>query len=399
MLESIYIGMSGLTAYSKGLQTISNNVANMNSPGFKASTPRFADLFYGQQFAPNQPGSLNVMSFGSGVEYGYASLNFKQGDIQSSDGQLDLAIRGDGFLTLLDKDTIRYARTGQFVVGDDNWIVDKVTGMKLAALDASGKPAAISINGKRTSPPSATTSVQFTDNLSSSATSFSVPNVDVYDANGAKHTLTIAFKPDNASFPGRWTVSVTEKDSSIPVQEGTLQFLGGIPEAGMDSIDVTLRPSGGSPFTFKLDFSSGVTSFSSGSTSTLRVAKSDGSAPGDLSTLTVDDDGALVIGYSNGKSAKLGVVALANFVDPQSLQQTGKGLFDASKASPPTYVASKGPGVGQLLSGSTESSNVDLSVEFGRLILIQRGFQASSQVITTANEMIMQLFQMRGGQG
>ena len=167
----------------------------------------------------------------------------------------------------------------------------------------------------------------------------------------------------------------------------------------MDSIDVTLRPSGGSPFTFKLDFSSGVTSFSSGSTSTLRVAKSDGSAPGDLSTLTVDDDGALVIGYSNGKSAKLGVVALANFVDPQSLQQTGKGLFDASKASPPTYVASKGPGVGQLLSGSTESSNVDLSVEFGRLILIQLGFQASSQVITTANEMIMQLFQMRGGQG
>jgi flagellar hook protein FlgE len=129
------------------------------------------------------------------------------------------------------------------------------------------------------------------------------------------------------------------------------------------------------------------------------VAKTDGYATGDLSSLTVNDAGELVIGYSNGQSQKLGTVALASFSDQQSLTQMGNGLFDASHASAPRYVASQGAGVGQLLSSSSEASNVDLSTEFGRLILIQRGFQASSQVITTANEMIVELFQMRGGQG
>lgn len=398
MLESIYIGMSGLTAYSLGLQTISNNVANMNTPGFKATTPRFADLYYGQQFAPNQPGSMNTMTFGSGVEYGYSSLNFKQGDINSSDGQLDLAIQGDGFLSLIDKGATRYARTGQFVVGDDGFIVDKITGLRLAALSSSGTLEPISLTGKKLSAPTPTTSVQLSDNLSSSATDFSIPNVDVYDANGGKHTLTLDFKPDNAVFPGRWAVTVQDENGST-VQQGTLQFLGGIPEPGMDSIDVTLNPTGAPALKFKLDFSSNVTSFSSGTTSSLRVAKTDGYATGDLSSLTVNDAGELVIGYSNGQSQKLGTVALASFSDQQSLTQMGNGLFDASHAAAPRYVASQGAGVGQLLSSSSEASNVDLSTEFGRLILIQRGFQASSQVITTANEMIVELFQMRGGQG
>src|ERR1700761_7345779 len=105
MLDSIYIGMSGLTAYSKGLQTISNNVANLNTPGFKTSTPRFADMYYGDRFAQYAPGRSDTTQFGSGVEYGYASLNLAQGDLRSSSGPLDLAIRGDGFLTLLDGNT------------------------------------------------------------------------------------------------------------------------------------------------------------------------------------------------------------------------------------------------------------------------------------------------------
>ena len=395
MLESIYIGMSGLTAYSRGLQTISNNVANLNTAGFKTSTPQFADLYYGQQFAQGSSGSMNTRYAGTGVEYGYASMNFTQGDLRSSSGQLDLAIQGNGFLTLLDGSTARYARTGQFAVEDDGTIRDKATGLQLATLTASGGLAGLSIAGKQVNPPQATTVMHFSDNLSTGSTSFSIPNIDVYDANGGKHTLKLDFTPDSSIIPGRWKVSVTD-ENGLPVQEDTLQFIGGIVEPGRDRIDVTLRPGDAPPFTVSLDFSSGVTSFSAGTTSTLRVASKDGYATGTLSSLGVDQDGLLTLQYSNGQTDKLGAVALANFANPQQLIQMGNGLFDAAHAASPIYRASNGPGVGTLLSGATEASNVDLSTEFGQLILIQRGFQASSQVISTANEMIMQLFQMRG---
>ncbi|MXN76540.1 flagellar hook-basal body complex protein [Burkholderia sp. 4701] len=394
MLESIYIGMSGLTAYSRGLQTISNNVANLNTAGFKTSTPQFADLYYGQQFAPGSSGNPNVTYSGSGVEYGYASLNFKQGDTRPSDGQLDLAIQGNGFLTLLDGKDARYTRTGQFVVDDDGSIRDKTSGLQLAALSGSGDRSGLSVAGKQLNPPQATTVVKFTDNLSTGSTSFSIPNVDVYDAGGGKHTLKLDFKPDSGPLPGRWKVSVSD-ENGLPVQESVLQFTGGMPDPGRDKIDVTLRPANAPLLTVSLDFSSGVTSYSAGTTSTLRVSSKDGYATGTLSSLSVDQDGQLVIGYSNGQNGKLGAIALASFANPQQLIQTGKGLFDASHAAPPVYRASNGAGVGKLLSGATEASNVDLSSEFGQLILIQRGFQASSQVVSAANEMMMQLLQMR----
>ena len=418
MLDSIYIGMSGLTAYSKGLQTISNNVANMNTAGFKTSTLQFSDLNYGQQFAPNTPGKSNTTRFGSGVQYGYASMNFSQGDLRASSGQLDLAIRGNGFLTLLDSNEVRYARTGQFEVNDDGSIRDKRTGLQLAGLAPSGSLTGLSVAGQRTSPPKATTVVKFTDNLSTGATEFSIPNIDVYDAGGGKHTLKVEFKADSSIMPGRWNVTVSD-EKGIPVQEGTLQFVGGIAEPGRDTIDVTLSPTGAPALTFKLDFSSGVTSFSAGSTSTLRISSKDGyemcfSAGststlrisskdgyemGTLASLSVDEEGALNIKYSNGQTNKLGAVALASFLNPQELIQMGDGLFDGSHAANPDYLPSKGAGVGTLVSGSVEASNVDLSNEFGQLILVQRGYQASSQVVSAANEMIMQLFQMRGGQG
>ncbi|WP_186209002.1 flagellar hook protein FlgE [Burkholderia gladioli] len=394
MLDSIYIGMSGLSAYSRGLQTISNNVANLNTAGFKTSTPQFADLYYGQRYAPGLPGNPNVSYAGSGVEYGYASLNFTQGDTRASSGQLDLAIQGNGFLTVLDGQQARYERTGQFVVEPDGTLRDKGNGLQLAALTSTGGVTGLSIAGKQLSPPQATTVVKFTDNISSGSTSASVPNIDVYDANGGKHTLKVDLTPDTTAQAGRWKVVVTDEKGAT-VQTDFLQFTGGIPDPGHSRIDVTLNSANAPLLTVSLDFSSGVTNFSAGTSSTLRVGSKDGYGTGTLSSLSVDDSGQLVIQYSNGQTGQLGTVALASFTDPQQLIQMGKGLFDATHAAPPAYRASNGAGVGKLLSGATEASNVDLSTEFGQLILIQRGFQASSQVVSTANEMIMQLLQMR----
>nr|WP_240702184.1 flagellar hook-basal body complex protein [Trinickia terrae] len=275
---------------------------------------------------------------------------------------------------------------------DDGFITDKATGLKLAALTTSGTLAPLSIAGKQTSPPKATTSVRFTDNLSPGSTNFSVSNVDVYDANGGKHTLKVAFATDSAVIQGRWKVTITDENGS-KLQESPLQFNGGIPEPGVDKISLTVSSSPRLAVT--LDFS-GTTAFSAGTTSTLRVSSQDGYGFGTLASMNVDTDGQLLLKYSNGQTAKAGAVALASFSDPQRLLQLGNGLFDASQAPPPNFARSKGAGVGELHSGATEASNVDLSTEFGQMILIQRGFQASSQVISTANEMIMQLFQMRG---
>lgn len=404
MLDSIYIGMSGLTAHSKGLQTISNNVANLNTPGFKTTTPRFADLYYGQRFFGQGPDSARIASAGSGVEYDYAALNFKQGEIRRSDGQLDLGIEGSGFLALLEDGKVRYGRTGQFSIDDDGRVLEKTSKLQLAIIAADGTLAPVSVDGRRISPPQPTATVKFSKNLTTGQDSYSIPNVEVFDASGAKVTLKLTFTKDktgsgtgqpNSPFQ-RWDVKVEGKDGRILAQDD-LRFIAGTIEPGEDQFQMSLRSEAGATSTIKFDFA-GVTNFSMGTTSDLAVSKIDGFGLGSLSALRVDDKGVLVIDYSNGQKAELGAVAMANFADPQRLVQLGDGVFDASQLPPPNFVASK-QGAGTLSSGVIEASNVDLSTEFGRLILIQRGFQASSQVISTANEMIMQLFQMKSGQG
>jgi len=394
MLDSIYIGMSGLTAYSKGLQTISNNVANMNTPGFRVSTPRFADLSYERQFNFRDTATRD-QSFGSGVYYDQSLLDFRQGEISKSNGPLDLAIQGNGFIPVVDKGVVRYVRTAQFSMSKEGLLVDANTSASLAQRGPDGTFIAWSLADKKIDPPKPTSTIQFSDNLSSGASDFSVPNVVVYDPQGNKHTLTIRFKPDKDGLQGSWKVTVEDADGK-DLYQGNLAFVGGMPEPGSDVLKVTMPVKGASPFSFNLDFSTGVTSYSAGTFSSLRVAKSDGSAAGDIASMSVSESGELMLGYSNGQSASAGVVTLAKFTNPQQLMQLGRGLFDASHADGVEYATSHQAGLGTLLSGSVEGSNVDLSIEFGRLILIQRGFQASSQVVSTANEMLMQLFQMRG---
>lgn len=415
MLDSIYIGMSGLTAHSKGLQTISNNVANLNTPGFKTTTPRFSDLYYGQQFFGQGPDSARVATAGSGVEYDYAALNFKQGEIRRSDGQLDLAIEGPGFLALLEDGKVRYARTGQFIIDDDGKVREKGSKLQLTTLGADGTLQPVTIDKLRSSAPKPTSSVKIDGTLLSmgnpgtggtnpptTAETFSIPNVELYDGSGAKIVATIKLTRDTVSPPignnsARWQVVVLDKDSKT-LGQGEIRMIGTIIEPGTDRVAITLTSATGVASKLNLDFS-GI-QYLSGNTnnSSLKASKIDGYGAGTMSALRVDDKGALVVDYSNGQKEELGTVAMADFADPQRLVQLGDGVFDASQLPPPIFVGSK-QGAGTLSSGVIEASNVDLSTEFGRLILIQRGFQASSQVISTANEMIMQLFQMKSGQG
>ena len=394
MLGAIYTGLSGMNAYTQGLQTISNNVANLNTAGFKSSTATFTDLF-------GQGGGLafsggDATQAGSGVRFATPRVDFQQGDLRQSDGDLDLAIQGNGFLVLKGEGgKTFYARTGQFTVDEDGFISLQGTKNHLAVLNANNEAVALNIDAKRISAPVASTKVKFADNLSTGSTEATVSNIVVHDSNGGKHTWQVKLKPV-AGQAGTWDVSVTDQTGAVVGTTKQLKFLGSIPDPTTATLEFTSAPANANPLKVVLDFSSGVTSFSAGTTSTLRAASVDGNGVGALTTVTADENGQIKVAYSNGKTELLGAVVLAEFRDPQQLTRVGSGLFEASGRGQSRLVASGSDGVGKVLSRQQEASNVNLSQEFGDLILIQRGFQASSQVVSVANDMIQQLFGIRG---
>jgi flagellar hook protein FlgE len=395
MLGAIYTGLSGLNAFSKGLQTISNNVANLNSPGFKATTTNFSDVFnYGGGGLAFFRGT-DAGQVGNGVRFGEARTDFSQGDLRQSEGDLDLAIQGSGFLILLNNGKTYYARTGQFVVDKDGYISQQGDSeYRLAVLDGSGRAVALNIDTRRTSAPVATTTIKFADNLSSSATTATIADLAVYDAQGGKQTWQVKLDKVTTS-QGEWTVTVTDQGGAT-VGTSALKFIGSSVDPTTQKLTFATTPQGASPLSVVLDFSSGVTSFSAGTTSTLRSASIDGNGVGALSSVTVDAEGKVKLTYSNEKNDILGAVAVADFRDPQQLRRISGGLFENNGTGPTRVIASNTDGIGRLVSKQIEASNVDLSQQFGDLILIQRGFQASSQVVSATNDMIQQLFGIRG---
>jgi flagellar hook protein FlgE len=393
MLGAIYIGLSGMNAYSRGLQTISNNVANLNSPGFKSNTVNFGDVFnQGRGLAFfNQ---LNTDGAGNGVRFSVEGIDFAQGDLRQSEGDLDLAIQGSGFLVLLKDGKTSYGRTGQFQVGNDGFIVQLGTENRLGVLDGTGRAVALNIDARRTIAPKATTSIKFSDNLSSSATTATVSDIAVYDSLGGRQTWQAKFEKV-ADQAGEWTVTVTDSAGTV-VGAQSLKFNGSAVDPTTSKLVFTASTTGAGPLSVELDFSKGVSSFSSGTVSTLRAASVDGSAVGTLTTVTLDNEGQIKLSYSNSKTENAGFVAIADFRNPQQLRRLSGGLFENVGNGPDRVLASNKDGIGRLVSKQAEASNVDLSEQFGDLILVQRGFQASSQIVSATNDMIQQLFGIRG---
>lgn len=393
MFGSIYIGLSGLATYSRGLQQISNNVANLNAQGFKGSTVTFENVLGASG------GSRDgfVSSGGSGVRGGTSRLDFGQGELKPTDRELDLGIQGSGLLMLTRGDEIAYTRTGSFEVDRSGHVVLAGTEYRLMTLDAAGQPQVVSIDAARTSAPKATTKVAFSDNLSADLDTtkpLTVGNIAVYDAGGGKHVWTATFTRGATASDGKrpWTIVVTD-DKGATVGTKTLTFANGLVEADSRAIEVTDSTSGA---TATFDFSTGVTSFAAGSVSTLRVASSDGYETGTYTTLGVNASGEIEIGYSNAQKQALGKVAVVAFRNPSELSQRAGGLFSAASGASRDVLGSGDPRVGTVQARRLEASNVDLTLEFSDLILVQRGFQASSQIISVSNEMIQQLFGIRG---
>jgi flagellar hook protein FlgE len=252
----------------------------------------------------------------------------------------------------------------------------------------------INISGLRSSRPKATSSIKLVDSLSTNDNSFDLNNVVINDALGATHTLAVHFDNNKAVTPGSWLIKVKEGNNVI--SSGEIRFQGnGTPAAGFESHTFTYTPTNGAaPQTVTLDFKD-ANSFSSAASS-LKMGSQDGFAAGSLTKATFDADGFLVMTYSNGQTVKQDRLALAWFNNVQELELAGGNMLLNSSGQTPQL---GGPGTsvfGKVKGGSIELSNVDLAQQFSELIITQRGYQASSQIISASNEMLQQLFDLKG---
>jgi flagellar hook protein FlgE len=394
MFESIYVGLTGLASFSRHLTVIGNNVSNMNSPGFKASQLAFADLMYAQQGSGAGP----ELQLGSGVRTGSTHTLFTQGSLRETGNPTDLAVDGNGFFVLRADGRSSYTRAGEFEFDANGFLVSRASGARVAAF-AGGGLQDFGIGGLRATPAKATATVRLLDNLSSGDTAHET-TATVIDSAGASHTLTLAFTNNNGVEPRSWLLTVRDAAGNV-LSNGQIRFNGdGSPAAGFNSHTFTFTPPGAAATQIVLSFGdpgsfAAATHFSAGADSTLRVGSQDGFAAGALTQASFDADGVLVATYSNGRTARGPQLALAFFEAPEALELVGGGLFENRSGQRVALGAPRSGVLGAIAGESLESANVDLAQQFSELIITQRGYQASSQVITTANEMIQQLFDIK----
>ena len=390
MLDSIHIGVTGMLGHQQGLRVIASNTANMNTAGYKSSRLGFADLFHANA---GGTGGGNVQ-LGHGVTTTGTHLDFRQGELRQSGGEFDLAIDGEGLFMLRDaQGQARYTRAGEFQFNADGVFVTRGDGSKLIGIDAAGKAADITLEGLRLSPGKATATAKFTGNLSSTASEQTVGAVKVFDTLGQEHALSVKFTSLNAEQAGKWKVEILDGTTSVATSH--ILFSDGLPTAETSKLTVSYTPSGRAAQPLVLDFSADVTSFASGNLSTLAMTSQDGYAPGNLTKVAFDATGTLVATYSNGQTAKGARIALGQFPTLDAVEDLGGSLFGEAGGIAWSQGVAGQAGFGAVRSGMLEMSNVDLSREFSDLVVMQRGYQAASQVISTANDMLQELFGMK----
>ena len=397
MLRSLYSGISGLRSHQAMLDVTGNNIANVNTTGFKASAAQFQDtlsqLTSGAGAPQGEVGGTNPAQIGLGVQVAGISTNFSQGSSQATGKSTDLLISGDGlFITRKGGETL-YTRAGSFdfdsagrLVTPDGSIVQG-WGANNGVVADGGPTSNITLPVGAIVGATATTGASFTGNLPSDAVAGDAPLVrdfTVYDELGASSTVTLTFTRSlgaTAVPTDGWNVSdgagysATLKSSTT--EAGAFDVTGGAMKINDVAIDLS-----------KLEGYAGITSVAG--------AASDGKAAGTLNSYTLSADGTLVGLFSNGEQLAIGRIALANFVNPGGLEKAGGSAYRATFNSGAAAVGTAGTvGLGSLSSGALEMSNVDLSQEFTNLIVAQRGFQANARIITTSDEVLQELTNLK----
>jgi flagellar hook protein FlgE len=402
MFASIYTSLAGMKAYSQGLDVISNNVANLNTPGFKVSDPVFREIVY-RHIQANEGNGGGQRPQGSGVEAGSASINFAPGEPRDTGNPLDVAIDGSGFFVLQQEgNAYRYTRAGQFTFNNEGVLVERTTGEKVLFSTAESSVGSFDINSFRTHEPRATSKVTIGGVLARTGTNatYEMTSATVYDKAGTAVPLRVRFTRHGGD-PLRWTAEVITTSANTVVGSGTLTFnADGTPAVSTFTVTVSAVGGEGFPVTFDLGAAgtySGVTSPPTSTSHSLNVQRQDGLTIGSLTTTSFDEQGQLKLAYSNGQSKTVGKLVLAQFDNPEQLQVLGGGMFALKDGMSERLGGAMAQGVGRIMGGRIEMANVDLTRQFTDLIILQRGYQASSQVSSITNELIQTLLAMGSG--
>jgi flagellar hook protein FlgE len=404
---AIFTGVAGLQTYQRAVDVIANNIANVNTVGFKAARVSFAEALAQTLRAGSESGT-NPMQIGLGV--GLASIDnlMNQGNLKSTGRPTDVAILGDGFFVLSDGSAIRFTRSGVFQLDGRNRLVAAANGMQVLGWLANPTTGEIDTT-TNIDPATAivipigtrlaarqTANVVYQGNLDASQdpakpvdTSFTI-----YDSLGAPHQITISFSK-SAGTPNEWSWSVTSPDGTC-ADSGTITFTeNGECQNGSISFTLTLTAPGGAAADIPISADLTAVTQLVGATSAQAVSQ-DGLPVGALQSFSIDDLGIVTGIYSNGMAERLAQIALAGFTNPAGLSKLGSGLYAPSPNSGEPIV--KPPNVGSngtLAAGFLEMSNVDLAQEFANLIVTQRAFQANSRVVTTADEMLQDVLTLK----
>ena len=437
MIRSMFTSISSLGLHQKYLDVVANNLANANTNGYKSNRVLFQDQF-AQMLNPGSAptdtqGGTNPTQIGLGVRLGYVSANFTQGTLQSTGRNMDLGVQGDGFFIYGDEATRRYSREGSMSLDADGYLVNSASGLRTQGwlmgangIDTNLPVGDIQVPSDKTIA-RATENVIMGGNLSANATvgdTFTV-SMGVYDSLGALQTSSVRFTrggtpavpADPTAVPpvvgspavpnNTWTWQVMDTSVNPPVAgtgDGTITF------DANGQLDTTINPNpvvtnpvqipgsagsaNGGLIDLTLDFSN-MTMLTSATSAT--VTSQDGLRSGTVSDVYISpNDGVVSLVYTNGMVEQVGQVALARFTNPTGLVRTeGTAFLAGLNSGEPQIGSASTGGRGSIASGYLEASNVDMAQEFTNMILAQRGFQASSRVITTSDEILQELVNLK----
>ncbi|ODV05384.1 MAG: flagellar hook protein FlgE [Rhodanobacter sp. SCN 68-63] len=394
--------LTGINAAQSDLNVIANNIANANTTGFKGSRAEFADVFAVTGL------NLNSTATGSGARLQDVAQQFAQGDIETTNNSLDLAISGNGFFVVNDGSGVQYTRAGDFKKSADDYVqtnngarlqiyppnglggfdTSTLTDLKLVS-SQSNATATSQITMNSNLPASAT--VPATAFSTTDATSFNAATpVTVYDSQGGSHQATVYYVKTATN---AWDAHLYVDGNNAGTQALTFDTSGNLatPAGGNLTFNPVNLGNGSNPLALSVNVTN-TTQF--GTDYSAGAINQNGFEAGTLSNIDIDSKGVVTAYYSNNQSTQLGQIAIANFSNVQGLRQVGETTWSASGDSGSAVMGAAGTGTfGDLQSGALESSNTsDTTAQLVNMIKAQRNYQANAQVLTTDNTLATALF-------
>lgn len=423
---SFYSGLAGLQSNATALNVVGNNLANINTAGYKRSMTTFGQVM--SDTVRGISGAGNPIQVGLGSARTEVIARFEQGSIATTGIRSHLAIQGEGFFQLQDDGRSVFTRSGNFSFNQEGFLVhasgSRVQGFLGTDADGlattTGGLTDVRVDLGQASPPSATERVRFISNLSNSADTGEsyTTSIEVFDSKGVAHQMNLTFTKTATS--GEWTYQFGFEDGTVSTtfpndgsgtvvfdSDGNLSVLDGVsinPSGMNKTFNITNLNTGAEDMTITWEaFEEGeagaanrglITNYSNNfSTGTLFQ---DGFGSGILQDLTFDQDGTMVGFFDNGLTLELGRIAIATFNNRNGLKQINGGMYVSTAASGPSSVDGEGTGGrGSILAGSLESSNVDIAEEFTDMIIYQRGYQSNSKTITTTDQLLQEALNLK----